>query len=82
MAKQGEQPVQRNVRASIGLTHQVVDGKDLFTLPATLGVPGPCDNKGDGASCGLGCTCKGGQPWYSTDAIAELGFKIEDPLIK
>lgn len=72
---QGGAGTYKTVRASVDLLHQVVEGKDLFALPMTAGVPGPCDGKMDGTLCGEGCTCRGGQPWYNLDGITKLGFQ-------
>ncbi len=66
----------KTVRASIDLDHHIVEGQDLFALPKQSGFAGPCDGKADGTSCGEGCTCLAGQPLYSRDAVARLGFQL------
>jgi hypothetical protein len=65
------------IRASADLLHQVIDGKDHFTFPALAGAGGPCNGKTDGAACGEGCTCRGGQPWYDPEGILKLGFRLD-----
>lgn len=67
----------KTVRASVQLLHQIVDGKKFFALPLSMHIVGPCDGKADGTSCGQGCTCKAGQPWYDFDGITKLGFAPE-----
>jgi hypothetical protein len=66
----------QTVRASVDLIHQVIEGKDYFALPTMAGVSGPCNGKMDGDSCGEGCTCRGGQPWYDPEGIVKLGFQL------
>jgi hypothetical protein len=73
---QAKKRTSKTVRASVDLHHQVIDGQKLFALPLQTGFAGPCDGKSDGASCGEGCTCRGGQPWYSREAVAKLGFRL------
>ena len=70
-------PEHRIVRATIDLLHQVHEGKELFAIPALEGLVGPCDGKMDGTPCGVGCTCRAGQPWYDEDRIMTLGFRPE-----
>jgi hypothetical protein len=65
----------KKIRASIDLRHRVLDGEHAYGLPLSIGAAGPCDGKPDGASCGSGCTCVSGQPWYSLEAITKLGIR-------
>ena len=75
-SNQAKKRTKKTVRASVDLHHQVVDGQKLFALPRQAGFAGPCDGQSDGTSCGEGCTCLGGQPWYSHEAVAKLGFQL------
>lgn len=67
----------KKVKGSVQLLHQVVEGKKLFAFSTAAGVPGPCDGKMDGTSCGAGCMCRGGQPWYSLNTIKKMGITLD-----
>ena len=70
-------PAHNKIRGSVQLLRQVVEGKELFALQTTAGVPGPCDGQMDGTPCGAGCTCRGGQPWYDLDGITKMGIVLD-----
>jgi hypothetical protein len=66
-----QQPLTRT--AKIKLLKRTHNGKDLFAVPV---VPGVCDGKSDGASCGPGCTCIAGQPHYDVGALSSMGITL------
>jgi hypothetical protein len=38
----------------------------------------PCAAKPDGASCGPGCVCRGGQCYYTLFQLQKLGFTLSE----
>ncbi len=72
-----QKPVTRT--AKIKLVMRNHNGKDLYAVPI---VPGPCDGKSDGDSCGNGCTCIAGQPHYDVSALAAIGITLPKPRAK
>jgi hypothetical protein len=67
----------RNTRTGkIKLIKHTHMGEDLYAVPV---VSGPCDDKPEGASCGIGCTCLAGQPHYDVGALARMDITFPKP---
>lgn len=75
--KKTKVPAYAQVAGSVKLLRRSVEGKELFAF-SPVGVAGPCDGKMDGTSCGPGCTCLGGQPWYDRKGLSNLGVALDE----
>lgn len=77
MSPERNEKQHEKVDASIKLTRKIDGDTEVFALAQVLDVPGPCDGKHDGESCGHGCTCLSGQPWYNREGLQRLGIEVE-----
>ncbi len=75
--KEAKEPTHTKVSGSVQLLRRSAQGKEFFAFSTRAGMPGPCDGKADGTSCGSGCTCLGGQPWYDRNGLSNLGVALD-----